>query len=343
MIEVSGDYLEGGGSILRVATALSAYTGTPCKITNIRENRPKKGLLTQHLESIKGVSALCNGELKGAELGSVEIEFYPGNRFEKHIEIEIPTAGSVGLALYPILIAATGCKNEINITVKGGATNGKFAAPVDFIKYVLLPLLKKMEYKADIEIKKYGYYPKGGSLVKAVIHPSKICSITLLERGNLISVSGISQASSDLKKANVAERQKISADKELKKAGINPEIEVKYTESICTGSAIELIAKTDQSYLGANTLGELRKTAEDVGKEAAIALIQLLDSRSAIDEHIEDQILPFMAISAVETGIESNILAPKITNHTKTNIWVIEKFLPVKFSIENNIISCVKI
>lgn len=343
MIQISGDYLEGGGSIVRVATALSAYTGKSCKINNIRANRPRPGLLTQHLEGIQALSELCNGKLIGAELGSTEIEFHPGNKLEEKIKINIPTAGSIALALQPILIASTKSKHEITIQVNGGATNGKFAASVNFLTHVLLPLLNKMNYKVEIEIKKYGYYPKGGGFVNMKISSSKIKEIIITERGEIKVIKGVSHASRELEKVKVSERQKEAAESLIKeKLGISAEIEVKYVDSSCVGSAIDLYVKTDNSYLGANSLGELGKKAEKVGKEAAESLIEALQDKSAVDEYVEDQLLPFIAVASTETGKESKISVPKLTTHTKTNIWVIEKFLPVKFDIKGKIISCRK-
>ncbi len=39
MMEIDGSYGEGGGQIVRTATALSAVIGTPIKIKNIRKGR----------------------------------------------------------------------------------------------------------------------------------------------------------------------------------------------------------------------------------------------------------------------------------------------------------------
>lgn len=36
---------------------------------------------------------------------------------------------------------------------------------------------------------------------------------------------------------------------------------------------------------------------------------------------------------------KSSVRVSKVTNHTKTNIWVIEKFLEGKFEINDNIIT----
>ena len=189
MIELDGSHGEGGGSIIRVATALSVVTGKPCKITNIRAGRLNPGLRAQHMESINALSELCNAKIKGNDISSTEVEFHPGKELQKRIVIEIPTAGSIGLALQSILIAATKTSHAIDIVVKGGATNGKWAAPVNYIKNVLLPLLEKMEYNIDLEIIKYGYYPKGGAQVVGKIHKSNLSPLVLENKGKHIFIT----------------------------------------------------------------------------------------------------------------------------------------------------------
>ena len=42
MIELDGSYLEGGGSIARIALALSTLTHQHFEIENIRKNRPSQ-------------------------------------------------------------------------------------------------------------------------------------------------------------------------------------------------------------------------------------------------------------------------------------------------------------
>ena len=76
--------------------------------------------------------------------------------------------------------------------------------------------------------------------------------------------------------------------------------------------------------------------AEAVGKEAAENLMKEISSGAAVDKHLADQLIPFMALAG---GI---IKASEVTNHVKSNIYVAEKFLDVKFTIKDNIISCEK-
>ena len=86
--------------------------------------------------------------------------------------------------------------------------------------------------------------------------------------------------------------------------------------------------------LGADCLGEKGKKAEDVGTEAAERLMSEINSKAPVDSHLADQILKYIALLQ-----ESKIKTSKITRHTKTNIYVIEKFLGKKFEIDENIIS----
>lgn len=338
MIEIDGSFGEGGGSVVRIAIALSAVTNKPCKIYNIRAKRAKGGLQAQHLEAVKALAKLSDAEVKGAHLGSTALEFHPRKIRSGNISISIPTAGSTGLVLQGLMIAAIHADGNVKITISGGATNGKWAMPLNYATNVLLPLLEKMGYKAIINIERYGYYPKGGSRVSVVIEPCNLFPLMLTERGAVIKIEGVSHAAQELSKAQVVERQqKTARDIIFKELKIAADVRAQYNDTICPGSAIELWALCEKSVLGSDGLGELGKRSEDVGKEAAQHLVEQIRSGAAVDEYAEDQLIPYMALAA-----GSEIKVPKLTGHTKTNIWLVEQFLPVKFEVKDNIINCKK-
>jgi len=333
MIEISGDYLEGGGAILRVATSLSAVTGKAVKVNNIRKGRSQPGLKTQHLESIRTLAQICNAQLKGDNLGSTEIEFIPGKIESKNIQAKIETAGSPGLLFQNIKIPASLGEQETIVNVRGGAICGLGAPPIPYIQNITLPILEKFGYNACAEIKKYGFFPKGGAEVEFLIDPWKEKRpLILLEQGKIEEIKVISIASKYLENAKVAERQSESAKNILKnKFSLEPGIETKYVDALNPGSVIVLWLKTSTGcILGSDAIGELRVRAEDVGKKAAVQLIEDFEKGAIVDRHLSDQILPFLALAKGK----SEFMAPELTKHAETNMWVIKKFLDVDFKVE---------
>ncbi len=313
-------------------------TKQPCRIFNIRAKRVNPGLQIQHIESINAIAKLCNAQTKGVALRSTEMEFYPEEIKKSVIKINIPTAGSIGLVLQPIMIAAS--LHKIEVHVHGGATNGKWAVPINYLKYVLLGILKNANYKATIDMERYGYYPVGGAMVRFESQKSNLEPFEILEQGDIIEIKGISHASQDLEKANVVKRQSMSAIKELESIDIKKDIAEKYVKTQCPGSGIDLWAETSTSVLGSGSLGERGRRAEDVGKDAGQKLIEQIKSNAPIDEYAADQLIPYMALVG-----KGKIKASNITDHCRTNIWVTERFMPVKFHIDekNNKIECKKI
>lgn len=331
MILIDGS--DSGGQLVRTACALSAITGKPFKITNIRSSRPNPGLQTQHTEGIKSIAILCNAESKGLELNSKELEFYPKELTSKDMRIEISTAGSIGLVLQAVLLVTSQLKESVRIEIEGGATWGKWAPPVLYLKNVLLPLIGD---STEIKVLRDGFYPKGGGKVEVVTKPLKLKPIEILEKGEFRNIKGFSIASKSLEKSKVAERQ-TKTSKELIKLKLNKELDIEtdYVDSLSPGSGVLILIKTENSIIGGDSLGEVRKSSEDVTKEAVKNLIFEYASGS-VDRHVADMLLPYMALAG-----SGKIKTSEITQHIKTNISVIEKFLPIKFEIdENKVVSC---
>ncbi len=335
-IEINGAMHEGGGQILRTSIGMSAFTGKPVKIFNIRAKRCNPGIMPQHYEAINAVAKISNAELSNYFIGSKEIEFIPKKLQAKKIDLSISSAGSIALVLQAIMFAVLNLeKGKVKINVNGGAVCGKWAAPLNYVKNVLIPVLARFGYSARINITKYGYYPKGGGKSIVEITPSKLRLINLLERGSLINIYGIAHASKELKDKRVAERMCKSASKILnEEISIKPSINVVYVDSMCKGCGIELFARFDNTILGSDGLGERKIRAEDVGKFAARKLIKQIRSNGCADEYLADQIIPYMAISAIKNAEKSQVSVAEITSHAETNIKIVEKFLPIKFKID---------
>lgn len=348
MLTIDGSSLEGGGQIVRTALSFSALTKEDVKMTNIRKGRKQPGLKTQHLAAVKALKKLCDAEVKGDLLGSEEIYFKPNKLKSCTINVNIETAGSITLLIQNILLPCLFAPGKTRLKITGG-TDVMWSPSVDYLKYITLPSLKDYVKDINLEIIKRGYYPKGHGEVYLEIIPkynieafdnfqefkhSLKEKINLNYDYNVLEINGISHASNDLSKNNVAERQANAARASLFKLNIPIKIKIEYNETPSIGSGITLWVVTDkENLLGTDSLGEKGKRAELVGEEAALKLLKEINARAVIDKHMADHLIPFLAIFG------GSIKTSEITNHCKTNIWVCEQFIKERFEIKDNIIT----
>lgn len=345
MITINGNYLEGGGQIVRTALALSAITGKSFEVYDIRKGRKDPGLKAQHLYCIKSMEQLCDAKTEGAELASAYLKFEPGKIKAKDIEIDIGTAGSITLLLQSLLLPCLFAGKRMKLTVKGG-TDVWHSMPFDYFRNVLIQYADNFCGKINVNLLRRGHYPKGGGIVEIDIKPKYKLSdfknfedfynflknenkkFDLTDRGELSKIKGISNATKTLEKANVAERQSSAAKSMLKKYECPVDILSEYCDSYSDGSTIVLWAVFKNAVLGADCLGERGKKAEIVGEEAAKKLAEEINSGAAVDEHLADNLIPFLGLFG------GKIKTSKISNHTLTNIYVVEKFLDIKFNVD---------
>lgn len=333
ILEIDGSYGEGGGSILRLSCAFAALAKKKVKIFNIRKNRPKPGLKLQHLVGLQALTEISNGILENGRMWATEIIFQPKIVTQGKYTIRIGTAGSVGLILQILQLACIHATGKITLNIEGGATFGLWAPTLPYLEHVALPQLANMGYKIEVDIKRNGFYPKGGARVDFTINPvSTLRPISSSEFGEILEIHGISIASVHLKRRGVADRQAQAAKRLItNKLGKKPIIHCKYVEASNPGSGICLWLKTSKGIvLGSDAIGEKRKPAEKVGADCARYLCDIAISEATVDRFFSDQIIPFMALAKGKS-----VISPaEITNHTKTNMWLVKTFFGKTFSVK---------
>ncbi len=67
--------------------------------------------------------------------------------------------------------------------------------------------------------------------------------------------------------------------------------------------------------------------AEKVGETAAEALLAEINSKSTLDVHASDQLLPYMALARKP----SRFIVREISGHLATQFGLLTAFLPVRF------------
>lgn len=319
MIKINGS--SGGGQMLRTALSLSVVQQQDFCIENIRGNRSNPGLRRQHLEAVKAAKRISDAEVEGAEIGSDELVFKPRNLDSSSFSSNIGTAGSITLLYDAVLPITSQFNNAFRLTAKGG-TDVKWSPPFSYLKQVKLPLLREFGVKAETELQKSGYYPKGGGETQLITEEHSLQPINLTERGRIQRFEIHSKASKELENQNVADRQADEAERMLKNSHISTSVDknVRYEKTASPGSSILVKAVYENSVTGFSSLGEKNKRSEEVAKEAVQDFKKFHSTEASVDEHMADQLMVSMAI------IGGEITVPEITSHVETNITVLEKF-----------------
>ena len=344
MFEIDGSQKSGSGTILRLSVALSAIMQQPLHIVNIRQRRPQPGLKRQHLESVLTAAKLCNATVEGATLASEELWFTPRAIEGGCVEAAFETAGSIPMLFLAALPICLYAKNPVTLHVVKGGTDTLHAPTINYLRYVLLPTLCRMGVDAEIVVQKYGYYPKGMGEATMSVKPVSMLKAVQLERfGNLESVNGLSVCTF-LSERQVAKRQAKSAMDVLAKNNYQSQVQVLNDQSNPhqKGSSLTLWAKTDAGVLvGADALGEFRKTSEVVGEEAAKKLLTELCPKPTVDVFLADMLIPYMALAPGRSVFYTRCLS----EHIEANLWLMETMLNSRFRIEkvNNLYRVEKI
>ncbi|KAF7359433.1 RNA 3'-terminal phosphate cyclase [Mycena sanguinolenta] len=305
---IDGSVLEGGGQILRNSISLSALLGKPINIEKVRNSRKPPGLKNQHRTGVSSrhnlagsahsssfagielAAKIASAQLTGATNGSSDVSFTPKRITPGDYTADSVTAGAVALLLQislPILLFARS-PTPSTLTLKGG-TNATLAPQVDYIQHVFLPFATRhFGLKVDVDVRRRGYFPKGGGEVHVTVFPgvdgAKLTAASVLERGAVTRIGGIAHVAG--LPAHLAKTMADSAIARLAASGFASDASVSVPVDIsCTreknentvgaGSGIVLWAELEGGgMIGGSAVGSKQKDAVRVGEEAADELIK---------------------------------------------------------------------
>ncbi len=320
MLELDG--ADAGGQFVRTALSLSALEDRPVRIENVRGGRSTPGLRPQHLAALETMATVCDAELSGTDVGSRTVTFDPAGISGGRYSVDIGTAGSVTLLFDALMPLATRLSSRLSVTVTGG-TDVKWSPPLDYLRYVKLPLLCRHGLDATVEVSHRGFYPEGGGEATLHLGPSTPEPIDLEERGGLEAVRIYSTEADALADRGVAHRQAEGALErlDLESEGLEVAERVEVTSaSPGPGSAVVIRVDCGDSLAGFSALGERGKPAEDVGEDAADATNRFFEGDTPVDEHLGDQLLVFLALAG------GRVRLPAVTEHVRTSLALLEEF-----------------
>ena len=325
-VAIDGAAGEGGGQILRSALALSLVTGRPFRIVNIRAGRAKPGLLRQHLTAIRAAVEIADAVCDGAEIGAGELVFRPGAVRTGEYRFAVGTAGSTTLVLQTILPALALAAEPSRVILEGG-THNPSAPPFDFLARTFLPVFNRFGPKVEATLARAGFYPAGGGRVEVSITPTaRLCPVELLVRGEdgarrvVAHVAGVPPG--------VAERAFEQVDKRLRWGRAACEI-VEHTSERGQGFVLVGEVASEMHTEIFTGFGERGVRAEAVADRMVEQVRPYLAAGFPVGEHLADQLLLPMGLAA-GGAFRTAGLSP----HARTNIDVIQAFLPVRFQAD---------
>jgi RNA 3'-terminal phosphate cyclase (ATP) len=324
---------EGGGQVLRTSLSLSALTGRPFRLTNVRANRSKPGLRPQHLTAVRAVGRLCGAALTGDHLDSQVLEFRPATppqpgvyAFDVAAAASGGSAGSVMLifqaVLWPLLFAG----GQSRLTLRGG-THVPLSPPFHYIAHVAQPVFSRLGTTFNLELDKWGWYPAGGGMVSATIEPVARLNAPEFNNPPTGQVEGIAAVTN--LPADIAQRMARRATNLLEAAGLDARITaMRETE---TGPGAGIFLWLPQA--GFSALGRKGLPADKVAEVAVAETLAFVDNKEMVDRHLADQLLLPLALSH---GY-SRFTTDQLTSHTITNAELLRRWLDVTIDITGDL------
>jgi len=321
MVEIDGSEGEGGGQVLRTSLALSLLTGRPFHLRNVRARRKKPGLQPQHLMSVRAAAKVGRAHVQGDCLGSLNLVFEPGEVSAGSYRFDIGTAGSTSLVLHTLYLPlALRAKAPSHLTLVGG-THVLASPCFHFLQTTWRAHLEGMGLPIELKLVRPGFYPRGGGIVEATVHPcSRLKALHIGKRGKAFIrgfsiVAGLPE--------DIARRTARRAIQRLKAKRLSSEITIESWPG-GPGAGLGLVLETEPIPVLFFGLGERGKPADKVADEAVDQVLEYLEGgEAAVDCHSADQIVLPLALA---TG-SSSFQVSEVTQHLLTNIAVIKQFV----------------
>lgn len=324
MIELDGATGEGGGQILRTALTLSMITGQPFRITNIRANRSKPGLMRQHLVAVQAAAEVSGATVTHAQVGSTELSFVPGPVRAGDYEFAIGTAGSCTLVLQTLMLALLHANGPSTVRLSGG-THNAMAPPVQFLQRTYVPLLAAMGAEVTIELLRHGFYPAGGGCVIASIKPCvRWRRLELTAPGRLLSGNAHAFFAGIPASVGLRELATVASAMGWEEGQLHM---CQLPREEGPGNALLITLESEAVTEVFASFGAKGISAEAVARQATSEALTYLRSGAAVGEHLADQLMLPMALAG-----GGRFTASTVSSHATTNAGVIARFLPVAVS-----------
>ncbi len=333
MMLIDGSEGEGGGQVLRTCLSLSVLTGRPFRLTNIRAKRSRPGLRPQHLTAVRAAEAICDAQLRGAALNSQVLEFSPQEKscggeyvFDVGDAAQGGSAGSVALifqtVLWPLLFAS-----EPSIITLRGGTHVPYSPAYHYLAQVARPAFMQLGASFSLELAAWGWYPRGGGEIVAIIEPIDDLQSIILVETVPTTIQGVAAVTN--LPAHIPQRMAGRAANLLADMGLIADIKAVRERGIGAGAGIFLWVP----FAGFSELGRKGLPAEKVAELVIDKCRAFIDNKAGVGKYLTDQLLLPLALAHGRSRFRTN----ELTAHTITNAQLLSQWLDVSIEINGDI------
>ena len=317
-LKINGGHGEGGGQIIRSAIALSCITKQAIHLENIRKNRKIPGLRPQHLTAITILQKVANAKVIGAEIGSTELKFIPGNIENLDLIEDVGTAGSIPLILQVLIPVVAFSQKKLDLEIKGG-TDVLWSPTIDYTQHVLQEAYSRMGINFSLELIKRGYYPKGGGKIKLQVNPSNVKPILFSKRktNEVKLICSFSKFT-----YNEIENKVNQIVKKLTEANYIVNVEIRSEEALDSGASLLIYSIDNDSIIGIDVLYNKKTNEFDLDLDDFI-------KNYSIDDNLADMLVVPASLADGKTIFS----VKEITKHLETNLFVTSKITGCKYGI----------
>jgi len=266
--------------------------------------------------------------------GNTTLTFSPGLILGGTFEHEVPPTRCVTYLIELALMILPFAKNDSKIRFIGN-TQGDLDVCIDTIRVVTCRIVQLFGIDVSLRIVRRGCGDTAGGCVElSVTALRQLRSVKLLERGKIRRVRGI--AFSCRTAPDLPQRAATSAKGVLLQ--ILPDVYVVSDvdkNSRGSGYGVILVAETTSklAVVSQETIAEGRESAEEVGRRAAMLLLDQVAEGGCVDAHHQNLALLLMAAGPAEA---STIRFGPLNPSGVTMLTLMESFFGVKCAIKTD-------
>ncbi|XP_046753307.1 RNA 3'-terminal phosphate cyclase-like protein [Diprion similis] len=297
-----------GCNYFRYRLLLATLSGKPVRITGIRINDDNPGLREYEINFVRLMDKITNGtRIELNETGTI-ISYIPGLLVGGDLEHECSLERGISYYLEAVMMLAPFCKKMVKLKIKG-ITNNTLDPSIDRLKASGIPVIKQFivgDDDVELNISKRGVAPLGGGEVwfKCPVN-RHLKSVQCQNCGMVKRVRGV--ACSVRVSPAIANRMVESAKGCLLKYLPDIYIHTDQSRGASSGKSpgfgITLVAETTTGvFLSGEAFSPLTETGslpcvpEDLGKKAALYLLDEIYRSGCVDSAFQSMAALFMAL-----------------------------------------------